>query len=68
MDRDVALPIDGILISIRGNLDALARYVKNSCTEAEFKRIARQIGATMAETIGISNALHQEHPTSSRVS
>jgi hypothetical protein len=62
MDRDVALRIDGILMSIRGNLDALTPYVKNNCTDAEFKRIVRQIGATMAETIDISNALHQEHP------
>ena len=62
MDRDVALRIDGILMSIRGNLDALALYVKNNCTEAEFKRIVRQIGATMGETIDISNALYQEHP------
>ncbi len=62
MDRDVALRIDGILMSIRGNLDALAQYTKNNCTDAEFKRIARQIGATMGETIEISNALHQEHP------
>ena len=62
MDRDVALRIDGILMSIRGNLDALAQYVKNNCTYAEFKRIVRQIGATMAETIEISSALYQKHP------
>ena len=62
MDRDVALRIDGILMSIRGNLDALAQYVKNNCTEAEFKRIVRQIGTTMGETIEISKALYQEHP------
>ena len=49
-------------MSIRGNLDALAQYVKNNCAEAEFKRIVRQIGTTMAETIEISNALYQEHP------
>jgi hypothetical protein len=47
MDRDIALRIDGMLIAIRGNLDGLAHYVKNNCTDAEFKRIARQIGATM---------------------
>ena len=62
MDPDVALRIDGILMSIRGNLDTLAQYVKNNCTEAESKRIIRQIGATMGETIDISNALYQEHP------
>src|SRR5688572_20534452 len=62
MDRDIALRIDGMLIAIRGNLDGVAYYVKNNCTEAEFKRIARQIGATMADTIEISNALYQEHP------
>jgi hypothetical protein len=62
MDRDVALRIDGMLIAIRSNLDGVAHYVKNNCTEAEFKRIARQIGAGMGETIDISNALHQEHP------
>ena len=62
MDRDIALRIDGILMSIRRNLDALALYVKNNCSKAEFKRIVRQIGATMGETIDISNALYQEHP------
>lgn len=62
MERDVALRIDGMLIAIRGNLDGVAHYVKNNCTEAEFKRIVRQIGAAMAETIEISNALYQEHP------
>jgi hypothetical protein len=62
MDRDVALRIDGMLIAIRGNLDGLAHYVKNNCTDAEFKRIARQIGATMGETIDISNDLYKEHP------
>ena len=62
MDRDVALRIDGILMSIRGNLDALAQYVKNNCTDAEFKRIVRQIGATMAETIENSIALYHKHP------
>jgi hypothetical protein len=62
MDRDVALRIDGILMSIRGNLDALAQYVTNNCTDAESKRIIRQIGATTGETIDISNALYQEHP------
>jgi hypothetical protein len=62
MDRDIALRIDGMLIAIRGNLDAIALYAKNNCTEAEFKRIARQIGATMGETIDISTALYKEHP------
>jgi hypothetical protein len=62
MDRDVALRIDGILMSIRGNLDALAQYVKNNCTEAESQRIIRQIGATMGGTIDISSALYKEHP------
>ena len=62
MDRDIALRIDGMLIAIRGNLDGVAHYVKNNCTEAEFKRIVRQIGASMAETIEISNALHKEYP------
>jgi uroporphyrinogen-III decarboxylase len=62
MDRDVSRRIDGMLTAIRGNLDALALYVKNNCTEAESKRIIRQIGAAMGETIDISNALYQEHP------
>ena len=62
MDRDVALRIDGILMSIRGNLDSLAHYVKSNCTETESKRIIRQIGATMGGTIDISNGLYQEHP------
>jgi hypothetical protein len=62
MDRDIALRIDGTMLSIRGNLDALAQYVKNNCTEAESKRIIRQIGATMGETIDIFNALYEEHP------
>ena len=62
MNRDVALRIDGMLIAIRANLDGVAHYVKSNCSEAESKRIIRQIGATMAETIDISNALHQEHP------
>jgi hypothetical protein len=62
MDRDVALRIDGMLMAIRGSLDGVAHYVKNNCTEAESKRIIRQIGAAMFETIEISNALHKEHP------
>jgi hypothetical protein len=62
MDRDIALRIDGMLIAIRGNLDGIAHYVKNNCTEAESKRIIRQLGSTMGETIDISNTLHQEHP------
>ena len=62
MNRDVALRIDGMLIAIRSSLDGLAQYVKNNCTEAESKRIIRQIGATMGETIDISSALYQEHP------
>jgi len=62
MDRDVALRVDGMLNAIRASLDGVAHYVKNNCTKAESKRIIRQIGATMGETIEISNALHQEHP------
>jgi hypothetical protein len=62
MDRDVALRIDGMLTAIRGNLDHVAHYVQNNCTDAESKRIIRQIGTTMGGTIDISNALYQEHP------
>jgi hypothetical protein len=62
MDRDVALRIDGPLNAVRSSLDGLAHYVNNNCSEAEFKRIARQIGAAMGWTIDISNALYQEHP------
>jgi hypothetical protein len=62
MDRDVALRIDGMLISIWGNLDGVAHYVKNNCTEAGSKRIVRRIGAAMGGTIDISSALYQEHP------
>jgi hypothetical protein len=62
MDRDVALRIDGTLNAVRSSLDGLAQYVKNNCTEPESKRIIRQIGATMGETIDISNALYREHP------
>ena len=62
MDRDVALRIDGTLNAVRSSLDGLAHYMKNNCSEAEFKRIVRQIGAAMGATIDISNALYQEHP------
>jgi len=51
-----------MLNAIRASLDGVAHYVKNNCTGAESKRIIRQVGAAMGETIEISNALHTEHP------
>ena len=62
MDRDVALRIDGMLNGIRASLDGVAHYVKNNCTEKEFKAIVRLIGSSMGETIDISNFLCKEHP------
>jgi hypothetical protein len=62
MDRDIALRIDGMLIGIRATLDGVAHYVKNNCTEKEFKAIVRLIGSSMGGTIDISNSLYKEHP------
>ena len=62
MDRDVALRLDGMLINIRGALDALAHYSKGNVSEGEFKKIKLFIGGSMASTIEISTMLHTEHP------
>jgi hypothetical protein len=62
MDRDIALRTDGMLMAIRANLDSVAHYAKNDCTEQEFKKMVRLIGSSMGETIEISNSLHKEHP------
>ena len=51
-----------MLTAIQSNVDHVAHYVKNNCTEAESERIIRQIGAAMGETIDISNTLYSEHP------
>jgi hypothetical protein len=62
MDRDAALRVDAMLMGIRASLDALAHYVKNNAPEDEFNPIRRLIGASMAETISISNLLHEKYP------
>jgi hypothetical protein len=61
MDRDVALRIDAILVGVRASLDAVAHYVKNNASEDEFKIIAHHIGASMGQTILVSNMLYERH-------
>jgi hypothetical protein len=62
MDRDVALRVDAMLMGVRASLDAIAHYVKNNASEDEAKTIARLLGSSMAQTILISNALHDQYP------
>jgi hypothetical protein len=62
VDRDIAVRIDGMLMGIRGTLDSVAYYVKNNCTEKEFKQIVRLIGSSMGGTIEMSESLYKEHP------
>jgi hypothetical protein len=61
MDRDAALRVDAMLMGVRASLDAIAHYVKNNSTEEERKVILRYIGSSMAQTILISNSLHDQH-------
>ena len=51
-----------MLMGVRASLDAIVHCVKNNAPEDEFKAIRRLIGASMGETILISNLLHQQHP------
>jgi hypothetical protein len=61
MDRDVALRLDAMLMGVRASLDAAAHYAKSNVSAQEFEIIARHIGSSMAQTILISNSLHDEH-------
>jgi hypothetical protein len=62
MNRDVALRLDAMLMACRGQLDMVAHYMKNNLSGEEFDRYVQNIGASMAETIEISSALHAEFP------
>lgn len=62
MERDVALRLDALLMGSRGQLDMIAQYMKNNLAQEEFDRHIQRIGASMAETIEISNALHAAFP------
>ncbi len=62
MKRDVALRIDAMLIGVRGNLDMILRYMKNNLSDQEYHESKLNIAKSMAETIFISNRLHELFP------
>ena len=62
MDRDVALRIDGMIMSVHGNLDGIAFYLKNNLSDQEYAELVRSIGRAMAELIDISAKLHSSFP------
>jgi hypothetical protein len=62
VNRDAALRVDAMLMGVRASFDAIAHYVKNNSNEDEFVVMRRLIGSSMAETILISNFLHEKYP------
>jgi hypothetical protein len=62
MDRDVAIRIDGMLINIRGNLDGLARYMKDNLTEKEYSSLIKSVGQSMSALVDLSSSLYSEFP------
>jgi hypothetical protein len=62
MKRDVALRIDALLMGVRGNLDMIVWYMKNNLSDEEYRESKLHIAKAMAETIFISNRLHESFP------
>lgn len=51
MERDIAIRIDGMLMGVRGNLDGIARYMKNNLSDEEYSRLVKSIGQINGCTI-----------------
>lgn len=62
MDRDLAIRIDGLTMSIRGSLDGLARYMKDNLSEEKYASLIQFVGQSMAETVYLSRALYSDFP------
>jgi hypothetical protein len=62
MDRDVAIRLDGMLLSVRGNLDGIAHYMKNNLLPQDYDELIKYIGGSMAELIDISTSLYKTFP------
>ena len=62
MDRDTALRLDGMLLGVSGNLDAIAYYMRKNLSESESQLFVRSIGESMAALLDISTALYKQFP------
>ena len=62
MERDVAIRIDGMLVGISAYMDGIAHYMKHNLSDNEYKAHIGLVGATMGETIELSDRLHAMFP------
>jgi hypothetical protein len=51
-----------MLINIRGNLDGLARYMKDNLTEKEYSSLIKSVGQSMSALVDLSSSLYSEFP------
>jgi hypothetical protein len=62
MEREVALRIDGLLMSVRNSLGYVAVYIEKNVSAAEFKEYVAFIGESMGGAVKFSRRLRDEFP------
>jgi hypothetical protein len=62
MDKDVAIRIDGMAISIRSSLDGMARYMKDNLPPEDHARLVKSVGHSMADLVDLSAQLYASFP------
>jgi hypothetical protein len=63
MERDVAIRIDGMTISVRAALDGLSHYLKSNLSPEEYSETVRHVGSAMGELVCLSALLHSRFPS-----
>jgi len=62
MDKDVAIRIDGMAISVRSSLDGMARYTKDNLPPEDYARLIKSVGRSMADLVDLSTQLYTSVP------
>jgi hypothetical protein len=62
VDKDVAIRIDGMAISVRSSLDGIAHYMKDNLPPEYFERLIKSVGHSMADLVDLSTQLYASFP------
>jgi hypothetical protein len=58
MEKEVAIRIDGMAISIRGSIDGLAHYMKANLPPEDYSHLIKSVGQSMAALVDLSTQLY----------
>jgi hypothetical protein len=62
MDKDVAIRIDAMAISVRTSLDGMARYMKDNLPPEVYACLVKSVGHSMADLVDPSTQLYASFP------